>query len=102
MATQTQPKTGFWAGLGQHFLNLGNSVVGVIGGVGESLSATADYNRSVAEINRATAGTMSQQLEIQKAEQEAKNKQAMLIIALLFVVPLLLVLALFFVKKRGG
>ena len=93
--------TGFWGNLGQHFLDLGNGVVSIVQGAGESLSATADYNRSVAELNRAQAENYAAILQQEREEQQAKNKQTMLIIALLFFVPLALILALFFIKKKG-
>lgn len=91
----------FWDNLGDHFLNMGNAIVGVVEGAGQSLSATAQYNLSVADLNKATAANMSEQIKAQAEAEKQRNRTTMYIIALLFFLPALIVAAVLFIKTRG-
>lgn len=85
--------------VGGFFKGIGDGVVSAVKGIGGSFSAKANYNQSIANLQNAQAAALPTIIEAERQRQEQAHKQAMLIIALLFLVPIGVILTILMKKS---
>ena len=86
--------------IGQHLLGFANNVSSVVGGVGNTLNANADFTRSSAALQTAQAKNYQATIAAQQADSARQSRNTMILIILMFAVPLLILLALFAFKSK--
>jgi len=84
--------------LGDFFSGLGGGIVSTVQGIGDSFGAQAEYNSALAAQIQANAANTSQALALQAEAQKRKDQNTLIIIALAFGVPAL-VLGLYLILK---
>jgi len=93
--------SGFWQDVGNFFKGIGQGTVQIVQGIGSTFQANAQFTQSSANLQNAYATNYATQLQMEQEQRQFENKKSMLIILLMFGLPILIILALFAMRKTS-